>query len=115
MRPRESELFCALLLGYRPGIDPEDRARFAGSGLGHLLAVSGLHLAILAGLMGWLLRKMGVGRKPMAVALGWLLQRSPNILLIPGTSKTAHLRENLVGAGLLLSGEDVAELDRIGR
>ncbi|MHC4201302.1 MAG: DUF4131 domain-containing protein, partial [Planctomycetota bacterium] len=35
MRPRESELFCALLLGYRPGIDPEDRARFAGSGLGH--------------------------------------------------------------------------------
>ena len=69
MRPRESELFCALLLGYRPGIDPEDRARFAGSGLGHLLAVSGLHLAILAGLLGWLLKRMGVGPKPLAVAL----------------------------------------------
>lgn len=54
-------------------------------------------------------------RTPMAVALAWLLRRSPNILLIPGTSKTAHLRENLAGAGLLLSGEDIAELDRIGR
>jgi pyridoxine 4-dehydrogenase len=52
---------------------------------------------------------------PMAVALAWLLWRSPNILLIPGTSKTAHLRENISGAGLSLSGEDVAELDRIGR
>ncbi len=69
LSPRESELLTALLLGYRPGIDPADRARFAESGLGHLLAVSGLHLAILAGLMGWLLRKLGVGRRPMAVAL----------------------------------------------
>jgi pyridoxine 4-dehydrogenase len=51
----------------------------------------------------------------MAVALAWLLRRSPNILLIPGTSKTAHLRENITGAGLSLSGEDVAELDQIGR
>jgi pyridoxine 4-dehydrogenase len=52
---------------------------------------------------------------PMSVALAWLLQRSPNILLIPGTSSTAHLRENIVGAGLSLSDEDVAELDSIGR
>jgi pyridoxine 4-dehydrogenase len=52
---------------------------------------------------------------PMAVALAWLLRRSPNILLIPGTSKTAHLRENIAGAGLSLSREDIAELDRIGR
>jgi pyridoxine 4-dehydrogenase len=52
---------------------------------------------------------------PMAVALAWLLRRSPNILLIPGTSKTAHLRENISGAGLSLSREDVAELDQIGR
>lgn len=51
---------------------------------------------------------------PMSVALAWLLQRSPNILLIPGTSSTAHLRENIAGAGLALSDEDVAELDRIG-
>ncbi|AEV85218.1 oxidoreductase [Actinoplanes sp. SE50] len=55
------------------------------------------------------------GSTPMAVALAWLLQRSPNILLIPGTSKVAHLRENVAGAGLVLSGEDVAELDGIGR
>ncbi|WP_028643915.1 aldo/keto reductase family oxidoreductase [Nocardioides sp. URHA0020] len=52
---------------------------------------------------------------PMAVALSWLLQRSPNILLIPGTSSVAHLRENVAGAGLTLSAEDVAELDAIGR
>jgi pyridoxine 4-dehydrogenase len=52
---------------------------------------------------------------PMSVALAWLLQRSPNILLIPGTSSTAHLRENAAGAGLILSGGDLAELDKIGR
>jgi pyridoxine 4-dehydrogenase len=52
---------------------------------------------------------------PMSVALAWLLQRSPNILLIPGTSAAAHLRENAAGAGLVLADEDVAELDKIGR
>ena len=52
---------------------------------------------------------------PRAVALAWLLQRSPNILLIPGTSSTAHLRENVAGAGLVLSDDDRAELDTIGR
>jgi pyridoxine 4-dehydrogenase len=51
---------------------------------------------------------------PMSVALAWLLQRSPNILLIPGTSSGAHLRENVAGAGLSLSHEDLAELDKIG-
>jgi len=56
-----------------------------------------------------------LGAVPMSVALAWLLQRSPNILLIPGTSSTAHLRENVAGAGLALSDEDVAELDRVGR
>lgn len=52
---------------------------------------------------------------PMGVALAWLLRRSPNILLIPGTKSVAHLRENVAGAGLALSGDDLAELDRIGR
>ncbi|SCF86700.1 aldo/keto reductase family oxidoreductase [Streptomyces sp. Ncost-T10-10d] len=52
---------------------------------------------------------------PMSVALAWLLQRSPNILLIPGTSSVAHLRENVAGAGLPLSDDDLAELDKIGR
>jgi aryl-alcohol dehydrogenase-like predicted oxidoreductase len=55
----------------------------------------------------------GLGAAPMAVALAWLLQRSPNILLIPGTSSVAHLRENVAGAHLALSAEDLAELDRI--
>ncbi|MFJ3823621.1 aldo/keto reductase family oxidoreductase [Streptomyces nodosus] len=50
----------------------------------------------------------------MSVALAWLLQRSPNILLIPGTSSTAHLRENIAGAGLPLPHQDLAELDAIG-
>ena len=52
---------------------------------------------------------------PMSVALAWLLQRSPNILLIPGTSSVEHLRENLAGAALTLSADDLAELDGIGR
>ncbi|MFE5098159.1 aldo/keto reductase family oxidoreductase [Streptomyces sp. NPDC056638] len=52
---------------------------------------------------------------PMSVALAWLLQRSPNILLIPGTSSTAHLRANIAGAGLALSHGDLAELNDIGR
>ncbi|SEO29554.1 aldo/keto reductase family oxidoreductase [Actinacidiphila rubida] len=52
---------------------------------------------------------------PMSVALAWLLQRSPNILLIPGTSSTAHLRENIAGAGLSLSHEDLTALDDISR
>jgi aryl-alcohol dehydrogenase-like predicted oxidoreductase len=51
---------------------------------------------------------------PMSVALAWLLQRSPNILLIPGTSSVAHLRENVTGAGLSLSVDDLDELNNIG-
>jgi aryl-alcohol dehydrogenase-like predicted oxidoreductase len=50
---------------------------------------------------------------PVSVALAWLLQRSPNILLISGTSSAAHLRENVAGAGLPLSDEELAELDEI--
>jgi aryl-alcohol dehydrogenase-like predicted oxidoreductase len=52
---------------------------------------------------------------PLSVALAWLLRRSPNILLIPGTSSVAHLRENVAGARLTLSEEDLTELDKIGR
>jgi len=55
-----------------------------------------------------------LGRTPMQVAIAWLLQRSPNILLIPGTSSVAHLRENLSAAELRLTEEDMRELDRIG-
>ena len=50
----------------------------------------------------------------MAVALAWLLQRSPNILLIPGTSSVQHLRENVAGAGLRLSDDLIKELNEIG-
>ena len=51
---------------------------------------------------------------PMQVALAWLLQRSPNILLIPGTSSVEHLRENLTAATLQLPPEVIASLDAIG-
>ena len=47
----------------------------------------------------------------MAIALAWLLQRSPNVLLIPGTSSVTHLRENVAGAALTLSDDDLTQLD----
>jgi pyridoxine 4-dehydrogenase len=56
-------------------------------------------------------RSLGV--TPMQVALAWLLQRSPNILLIPGTSSIAHLRENLAAATLKLPSEALSALNRI--
>jgi len=56
-----------------------------------------------------------LGATPMQVALAWLLARAPNILLIPGTSSVAHLRENLAAAELSLSPEVLAALDRIGQ
>ncbi|MFE9654349.1 aldo/keto reductase family oxidoreductase [Micromonospora sp. NPDC006431] len=55
-----------------------------------------------------------LGATPMAVALAWLLKRSPNILLIPGTSSVAHLRENVSAAALALPEDASTELDRIG-
>lgn len=51
---------------------------------------------------------------PSSVALAWLLQRSPNLLPIPGTSSLAHLRDNVGAAELTLSAEDLAELEVIG-
>lgn len=54
-----------------------------------------------------------LGATPMQVALAWLLHRSPNVLLIPGTSSVAHLRENLAASELSLSREVLAELDAI--
>jgi aryl-alcohol dehydrogenase-like predicted oxidoreductase len=55
-----------------------------------------------------------MGATAMQVALAWLLQRSPNILMIPGTSSRAHLRENLASAALRIPAEILAELDGIG-
>jgi pyridoxine 4-dehydrogenase len=55
-----------------------------------------------------------LGATPMQVALAWLLQRSPNILLIPGTSSVAHLRENLSAATLQLPSKMIAALNSIG-
>jgi pyridoxine 4-dehydrogenase len=54
-----------------------------------------------------------LGASPMQVALAWLLRRAPNILLIPGTSSVAHLRENLAAAELALPKDAIKELDRM--
>ena len=56
-----------------------------------------------------------LGATPMQVALAWLLRRSPNILLIPGTSSVGHLRENLAAAELELSADVLAELDGVAK
>ena len=56
-----------------------------------------------------------LGATPMQVALAWLLHRSPNILLIPGTSSRGHLRENLAAAELMLPSDALAELDGIAK
>jgi aryl-alcohol dehydrogenase-like predicted oxidoreductase len=55
-----------------------------------------------------------LGATPMQVALAWLLQRSPNILVIPGTSSIEHLRENLPAARLQIPSEVIADLDSVG-
>jgi pyridoxine 4-dehydrogenase len=55
-----------------------------------------------------------LGASPHQVALAWLLRRSPTMVLIPGTSSLAHLRENIAAADLVLPPEAVAELDTIG-
>jgi aryl-alcohol dehydrogenase-like predicted oxidoreductase len=54
-----------------------------------------------------------LGATPMQVALAWLLHQSSNILLIPGTSSVAHLRENLAAGRLTLSPQTLAELEGI--
>ncbi len=55
----------------------------------------------------------GLGATPMQVALAWLLQRAPNILLIPGTSSVAHLKENLAASALVLPQNALAALDNM--
>jgi aryl-alcohol dehydrogenase-like predicted oxidoreductase len=54
------------------------------------------------------------GSTPAQIALAWLLQRSPNTLVIPGTSKVSHLEENIAAAGIRLSDQEFTELDRLG-
>ncbi len=56
-----------------------------------------------------------LGATPLQVALAWLLKRSPNILLIPGTSSVGHLRENLAAAELDLSGDALSDLDGVAK
>lgn len=55
----------------------------------------------------------GLDATPFAVALAWLIQRSPNIMLIPGTSSVAHLRDNVAATGLTLPADAIARLDAI--
>jgi pyridoxine 4-dehydrogenase len=54
-----------------------------------------------------------LGYTPMQVAIAWMLQRAPNLLLIPGTSSVAHLQENLAAAACVLPADAVQELNGI--
>ena len=67
---------------------------------------------IQSGALDSVAARLGVSR--LTVALSWLLQRSPNMLLIPGTSSAAHLRDNVASAGFDLPEDALAELDAIG-
>lgn len=67
---------------------------------------------IQSGALDSVAARLGVSR--LTVALAWLLQRSPNMLLIPGTSSVAHLRDNVASAGFDLPEDALAELDAIG-
>lgn len=67
---------------------------------------------IQSGALDAVAERLGVSR--LTVAQAWLLQRSPNMLLIPGTSSVAHLRENVASAGFTLPEDAIAELDAIG-
>lgn len=86
--------------------------RLAAAGIGYvpffpLGGFSPLQSSTLSGVARQL------GATPMQVALAWLLRRSPNILLIPGTSRVEHLRENLAAAELELSDDAMKALDKI--
>jgi aryl-alcohol dehydrogenase-like predicted oxidoreductase len=88
-------------------IDELARDRIAYVPFFPLGGFSPLQSSVLSGVAGRL------GATPMQVALAWLLRRSPNILLIPGTSSTAHLRQNLAAAELVLPDDAIRELDGV--
>ncbi|HEX4721814.1 MAG TPA: oxidoreductase [Pseudonocardiaceae bacterium] len=73
--------------------------------------IGGAFVPMQTELLGNVARRHGVG--PRQVALAWLLARSPNILLIPGTSSIGHLEQNVAAGGIELTGEDMAELDSL--
>jgi aryl-alcohol dehydrogenase-like predicted oxidoreductase len=88
-------------------IDELARDRIAYVPFFPLGGFSPLQSSVLSGVAGRL------DATPMQVALAWLLRRSPNILLIPGTSSIAHLRQNLAAAELVLPDEAIRELDGV--
>ena len=82
----------------------------AGHRLRAVLPARRIHAAAVVHVVG---RRARLGATPMQVALAWLLQRAPNILLIPGTSSVAHLRENLAATEITLSDDAFTRLDVI--
>ncbi len=82
----------------------------------HIAFVPYFPLGGFSGLQSLILQSVAdrLEQTPMAVALAWLMQRSPNMLLIPGTSSVDHLRRNIAAAGCELPAEAIAELNSIG-
>ena len=107
--------------GIRPKIhgpdEPQPDFRIDGPeahGLGGLVVLLGIESPGLTSSLAIGEEVAGrLGATPMQVALAWLLRRSPNILLIPGTSSVAHLRENLAAGDLEMPADAMARLDRI--
>ena len=101
------------LYNVAPRYDDELVDRCAREGIAYtpFFPLGRVHAVAVAGLDGVAAR---LGASPQQVALAWLLQHSPTILLIPGTSSVAHLRENIAAADIELPADAVKELDRIG-
>ena len=90
----------------------ESAARVLHARVGSVIPLGGFR-PLQSGALDQVAASLGISR--MQVALAWLLQRSPTMVLIPGTSSVAHLRENIAAADLVLPSQAVAELDTIGR
>src|SRR5437773_7119561 len=105
LHPYPADLRIVTKVGARRGTDGSWRPSHDPADLKAQVRENLAHLGVAARL----------GASPQQVALAWLLQRSPTMVLIPGTSSLAHLRENIAAADLLLPSEAVAELDAIGR
>ncbi|MFD3461167.1 oxidoreductase [Nocardia fluminea] len=99
-------------LANRADDDLVDRCAEAGIGYAAFFPLGGGYRPLRSRTLNDIARRLSAS--PQQVALAWLLQRSPSMVLIPGTSSVAHLRDNVAAADLRLPADVVAEIDAIG-